>query len=1220
MQASQRPQGGNPNASSATLAAHQRALIPSTSIEFPTQRLYAMSILIALQGFKLFEAITINSALHPEQHTYSFLKWLFIDCLYLIALWIVQIPWLQFTFNKTIFFGLVLFLLDLLVFRIPLAALTSFWFIGDGLGQQIGASRGKMISVKDVVQDSSHIMGRHTVHILPYGTAKLNPDNEFYCIPGHEIGTKNVYIPVVLNNTIPRKISLSRYDFDTKSYSVSDYSGRDIQRTTEIGYGHKGLEYYFINVRHPGAYKLENIITKDGKDVRRYSNQAYVFVCPTAQFKPIKTTDYCSGDKESLELQVTGVAPLKVEYNRHVNKRLSSLKLDRIQPENFISPLTRLTEGLASADQAFFTPGFHQNNNYDWAMTENLAMNMDLSFGEAGDYVYYITRVIDGAGNVVDIPDPVKNRFVVHNHPKVQFQCSATEPVNLLMGDDSTDLPLTLEGSNPWQLDYQFVSENNNGDRAIKQLTTTISNTQSSLKAYAPGEYKLLRVTDKFCKGDILFPSTCQVVQPSPPAVQVDATPIASECADDSEVGMRFAVEFEGTPPYTLEYQVVKHNGKRKSVVEKKRERIDRARYLFSYLPQSSGEYTYEFTSLDDRNYKNRKTGVQSIKQIVHPQPDAKFTGKKNKLDSIRTCIGEEIDLDVTLSGSGPFVLTWTFAKQMYTDVVEGNKHTIKVPRLESPGHHVVSLVKIRDVNECEKDLEARDVIIDVRRDRPTAFFYTGDGNDATILIAEGESANLPLRLTGEGPWKVSYRNIDNEKKKPKSIVLRDPNEQIKVKEVGTYELLDVEDMVCTGDALPPTYSVRWIDKPRLTIVEDLVTERADGVYERRAVCEGVNDAVDIQFIGHGPYYCSYDQSRIPTGHRSSVSLGSNEIRSGLTKNWIGLQTQESGKYKYTFNKIADQRYSDPFKLSPPLVLEQIVHPTPSVKFQSKSRYARTVCVGDTFNSDDIGAIWLELKGQAPFSIRLGLKHKSELYGKTIQLDDINSNKFKLELNDEVATPGHYDLQLLDVRDGNGCSDQASGPDSVLSIEAQDIATIVPAESCAEHCVGDTLEYSLSGVGPFTISYRFNDRNEKIKAQTSRLTMLADKPGNLTIVSVGDQRNKCRSFPKDMTKIIHEIPSSFVSGGKEIIENIQEGDMVQAVVDLVGVPPFDFEWQRSEAIWDTHRKRYFKGSVIESHTVHNVEGHQYRINTSTEGIIEVTRIKDQFCHYPRPPL
>lgn len=41
--------------------------------------------------------------------------------------------------------------------------------IGDALGKQISVSRGKMINVKDVVFDSSHILGRHTVHILPYG-------------------------------------------------------------------------------------------------------------------------------------------------------------------------------------------------------------------------------------------------------------------------------------------------------------------------------------------------------------------------------------------------------------------------------------------------------------------------------------------------------------------------------------------------------------------------------------------------------------------------------------------------------------------------------------------------------------------------------------------------------------------------------------------------------------------------------------------------------------------------------------------------------------------------------------------------------------------------------------------------------------------------------------------------------------------------------------------
>lgn len=66
---------------------------------------------------------------------------------------------------------------------------------------------------------------------------------------------------------------------------------------------------------------------------------------------------------------------------------------------------------------------------------------------------------------------------------------------------------------------------------------------------------------------------------------------------------------------------------------------------------------------------------------------------------------------------------------------------------------------------------------------------------------------------------------------------------------------------------------------------------------------------------------------------------------------------------------------------------------------------------------------------------------------------------------------------------------------------------------------------------------------------------------------------------------------------------------MQAVVDLIGTPPFDFEWQRSEAIWDSHKKRFFKGAVLESHTVHNVYEHRYYINTSTEGIIEVSKVQ-----------
>lgn len=143
-----------------------------------------------------------------------------------------------------------------------------------------------------------------------------------------------------------------------------------------------------------------------------------------------------------------------------------------------------------------------------------------------------------------------------------------------------------------------------------------------------------------------------------------------------------------------------------------------------------------------------------------------------------------------------------------------------------------------------------------MRRDRPTAFFYTEDKEDALISVAEGESAKLPLRLTGEGPWKLTYRNV-NKDSKPRALTLRDPNAEIQVRDVGQYELLSVEDAICKGDVHPPHITVQWVDKPKLFISEESAILKPNGVYERRAVCEGTDDAIDILFSGETINYNS---------------------------------------------------------------------------------------------------------------------------------------------------------------------------------------------------------------------------------------------------------------------------------------------------------------------------------------------------------------------------
>ncbi|KAI9013365.1 hypothetical protein CLU79DRAFT_890506 [Phycomyces nitens] len=1202
----QRPAGA------AIPVAHVRSLIPSSRVPFPTQRSYSAAIFVLLQALKAYDIYTAYTASYPEQYSGFMLKWWLFDIAYLIALWIAKIPWLQFSGIKTIVFCLGFMFLDALIFEIPVMAVIGTlinvtW--GEMFGQQLGASRAKMVNVKDVLFNSSHILGRHTVHILPYGTAKLNYQDEVYCLSQEEIDKKDIHIPIILNNTIPKKLTISRLDFDQKTRRAIHFHGSDLHRATEVGQEKQGVELYYIKVRKPGVYKLENIISKDGSDVRLYSRQAYVFICPTAQLIPKPNYDYCSGEKDTLQLRLEGVPPFKVTYIRRVGGDTLARTVDRVQPDGFDSPLMKISGGLKAADQTFFQPQSHQD--YNWATNQQVSVDLDIFFEKATRHEYSVTTIVDGAGNEVKLGDSIRQNFDVHPHPTAQFGCSSTNPVQLLIGAEKTTIPLKLEGSGAWNVTYQFTPEGSQSEPQEPQLKQ-VGLGQSSLDVSATGEYKLLGVVDKYCKGNVLFPSTCQVVQPPLPVAKVSQTSIPSECAGNNEIGMRFLVELQGAPPFNLEYQVLKQTPNGRIVVEHKREKINQSRHIFTYLPSNSGEYTYEFTSLDDAIYKRQDPKIKPIKQVVRPQPSARFSRKLQEKNNLRTCVGDNINLDVELSGTGPFTLFWKLGKQVYSDFVDDNKFTIEIPHIAKAGRHVVSLIKIQDSNDCVKELEARDVVIDVRKDRPTASFYPDNVKGTTLEVTEGTPVKLPLRLTGEGPWKIAYRNVELDGSGKRTITMRSPNEPLTVRDAGHYELLGVEDSICKGVVSPPNYLIQWANRPTLSILNDPKDAEQDA-YVHPPVCKGTGDALDLSFSGHAPYFAFYNRFLTPTGSSVREFIGNDRISSGLSRSHLPLDTQKSGTYTYEFFQLSDQRYNQPLTIAP-LVVNHKVYENPTMRFAA-SRTNLNLCVGEAL--DTVDPIWIELTGEAPFTINILFKRHSDPRGEVKTIDNIQEKKYQLKLPITAEEAGRYTIELVSVYDAHGCNAAASGPDTTVYIEALDIPVMTPTKSCPDVCVGDMIQFSLTGRPPFAISYEFNNHLENVKSSTSTLSLLADKPGNLTVVSIGDRRNQCRSFPKDITKLVHNIPSSLISGGKEIIENIHEGDMVQAVVDFVGTPPFNFEWQRSELIWDTKTSKHHKGRVLEKHSVQDIEDYRYYINTSTEGIIEITSIKDRFCQYPR---
>ena len=164
-----------------------------------------------------------------------------------------------------------------------------------------------------------------------------------------------------------------------------------------------------------------------------------------------------------------------------------------------------------SADPSFFIPSTH--TDYSWAARQHLTISLNLTFEQADHYEYQLSKVIDGAGNEAELWTTAKQSFDVHVRPTVEFQCDPLVPTKLLKGKKTVLLPLSMrQGSAPWQVDFEYRSDKE--ESKADHFKAKFNEPFSTLEATSPGEYKLTSISDKYCKGKVLLPSKCQVVEP----------------------------------------------------------------------------------------------------------------------------------------------------------------------------------------------------------------------------------------------------------------------------------------------------------------------------------------------------------------------------------------------------------------------------------------------------------------------------------------------------------------------------------------------------------------------------------------------------------------------------------------------------------------------------------------------------------------------------------
>jgi len=711
------------------------------------------------------------------------------------------------------------------------------------------------------------LSGKQIIHILPEGSALLNPLNEPFCIGPDR---KQVTVPIQINQTNPTSIDLLRQDLESNYNETITIGSAEIKRlmkASRLEQRPKDAASPLVirySLKKIGRYTLQKIIDETGLEVRPRPSDLMVVACPSAHIA-LESGNKCRGDLSDVVFQVEGTPPLKLKYSKTQNDILASAQFQSIQPEDFVSPLLRndLDRGpLVQAGKV----------DVSWARSRKVFVPMNEVLHQPGEWTYSIDSVEDALGNVVSYADlfdddgrpkskyqDIMQTVSVQDRPVISLGCNMETPLRVAK-DDKVAFPLRLRSigrqeplQTTYKVEYLFTPQNSllaNGEHnktAQQLLTADIKIPGRNPELSKAGLYTVQSVKAGWCDGEVAEPASCMLEHAPEPEVSISAGNITDKC-DRMPVGLVVELDFVGTPPFQLNY-VCEKRGERSQFL---RNTFSNRRDQLQLKPREAGHYTYKFTSIEDKYYKSKP--LDNVLEVdVQPSAQATFSAWSRRAHK-RLCLGDEAEFKVEFVGEAPWTLEYEVVhggkktKSKIENISE-NERTIRTNQLHSGGEYAISLISVSDSRKCVESLN-EDLKFHVQHQRPKAAFGLIDGKQ-TIQAVEGVQQTLPLKLTGEQPWTVEIKNIDDPSQ-PLSSHFSSPNSAFNIDRSGTYEIVSVRDSVCSGqvDDRTKKFTVSWIDRPQLRISESPVVQKIGSYYRKDDVCEGDEGYLDIAFSG----------------------------------------------------------------------------------------------------------------------------------------------------------------------------------------------------------------------------------------------------------------------------------------------------------------------------------------------------------------------------------
>ncbi|KAI0347722.1 hypothetical protein BDW22DRAFT_1384582 [Trametopsis cervina] len=1104
------------------------------------------------------------------------------------------------------------------------------------------ASPGQTVLIPVLLNNTSPTSIRYT--LTPLGYDETVPSNAVGKVERFELSARDLK---AIEATRQESLQVARVAASAKreadDYDEYDDEDEDAESSDTHGSAsslQRSQSLVHIRLTKPGVVRLERVMDSSTVEARLvYPTEIPVVPCPRATFSPSSALSeaqstrcaapaLASGSGEELELNIDvyGVPPLSLRWHKDVNGRREAFMVEGIE----VGDVHSSTDTRRSVTTSRRRP-------------EQLSVPLGVSLDALGRHSYVLESVTDALGNTVQANTDgsttthasTTRSVTVLKRPSVAFSgCGPGNPAALLIGSDAG---LTIDARSADKLDYPLdvqiaykptADEAESGSKKqkpwVKTLHTQENRTEISFRASAPGEYSITRVHGKYCEGDVLSPDTCQVVERPIPTAEIEWKKI-HECSGDT--GVSASLVLHGTPPFQVYYT----SQKDKEAPRERAQTFPSSRGELTIQPEHSGHYIFKFVQLSDANYKKVALNGPSVDQVVHPPASADFAhnspGSRGR-KRISSCSGDKVDVEVDLKGTGPWNLELRVVGPKGSELIQISKIQKHRERIQIPipaiidkngGSFEIDLVSVEDAYGCKRSISVPGVAVNVRRVKPTAKFY-GAQNKRKVTILEGDRATLPLRLTGDGPWRLKYRRAEA----PQRIfteTLHTPNDELRVTEKGLYEITEVSDSQCPGSVFEDSadYLVDWVPRPIAKLSPETVAtfEPYNTSHILPPICEGNSDHVDLDLTGRPPFQIMYNVARDGEAGGTKI-LDQPTFSSIQPRTRFQLHTSEAARIYYEVKQIGDAAYplaknkNAVIPRSQRLVFEQQVLQRPSARFKNRNRI--TYCLNDALvphDSSSDGVI--HLSGTPPFSVQLSIKNlaASEVHHESLVVPEHN---WKLNIPAYIfKSIGPHQVTIDSVMDVSGC--EHTIPDPLyrsIWLDVAETAAIVPFDRREHFCMGEVAQFQLEGTPPWTIGYRINGKSHTQEAKVSPFSIIQQQAGDFAVTSIAHQQKMCKTAVTDLRYLVHPLPSAQVGHGKRVVQDIHEGDQAEIVFTLVGEPPFTFTYQRAEL----STKKGVQGKVLETHTVSGVTTNEYSIFSALEGTWTITFISDRYCRYP----